>query len=107
MSGWFDYRGYDRPNWGGYDEKPIPPETVALAEALYKLLNKDRPDDAPGGDGSIGFEWRFGTDDILCLDVEGDGFRVYGRIGGKHYRSVAVLSPPLAHGEASEARDDR
>lgn len=102
MSGWFDYRGYDQPNWGGYGEDPIPPETVALAEKLFHLLNSDRPDDAPGGDGSICFEWRYGKDDILCLDVEADGFRVYGRIGGKHYRSVVKPDPDAAFDKGPE-----
>lgn len=95
MSGWFDYSDYTLPNWGGYGEEPIGPETAALAKSLFELLNKDRPDDAPGGDGSICFEWRSG-DDILCLDVEGDGFRVYGRVGGKHYRSVVAPDPDAA-----------
>jgi hypothetical protein len=103
MSGWFDYRGYDQANWGGYGEDPIPSETVALAEKLFHLLNSDRPDDAPGGDGSICFEWRYGKDDILCLDVEGDGFRVYGRIGGKHYRCVVKPDPDAAFEKVTSA----
>lgn len=95
MSGWFDYSGYDQPNWGGYDENPIPPEVVTLAKALYDLLNSDRPHDAPGGDGSIGFEWRHG-EDMLCLDVEDGGFRMYGSIGGKHYRTVVKPEPEVS-----------
>jgi len=90
----FDYSGYDQPNWGGYDEEPIKPETVSLAETLFYML-RDEPDDAPGGDGSICFEWRNG-DDILCLDVEGAGFRVYGRIKGKSYHSGPVTN---GHGD--------
>jgi hypothetical protein len=84
----FDYSGYDQRNWGGYDEEPISSETVGLAKALHKML-RDTPCDAPGGDGSIGFEWRNG-DDILCLDVMGSSFRVYGRIGGKHLHSGPI-----------------
>ena len=95
MADGFDYSGYNFPNWGGYDESPIPAETVSLAEALFYMLQNE-PDDAPGGDGSIGFEWRNGQD-ILCLDVEGDSFRVYGRIKGKHYRS----GPAVTNGERS------
>lgn len=82
-----DYEGYNISDWGGYDEEPITPETVDLAQSVAALVEQ-KPDDAPGGDGSIGFEWRNG-DDILCLDVDSDGgIRMYGTIKGKFYRSA-------------------
>lgn len=105
MASYFDYDGYDQRNWGGYDEDPISAETMRLANGIYDLLNRQRPDDAPGGDGSIAFEWRNG-DDMLCLDIHGDAFRVYGTIGGKFYRSAVKQDPdatfeaaPVTNGE--------
>lgn len=86
----FGYEDYNVSNWDAYGADPITPETLAFAQKLAALLEQ-KPDDAPGGDGSICWEWRSG-DDILCLDVQGPGdFRVYGRIGEKHYH---LNSPP-------------
>lgn len=79
----FGYEDYNVRNWDGYDAEPIKPETLAFAQKIAAMLEQ-KPDDAPGGDGSICWEWRSG-EDILCLDVEGETFRVYGQIGGKHY----------------------
>jgi hypothetical protein len=90
MSSYFEYEKYSFADWDGYGAEPIAPETVKLGRAIYDLLNGQRPDDAPGGDGSIGFEWRNG-EDMMCLDVCGDEFRVYGKMGGKFYHSVVKL----------------
>ena len=87
MSSYFEYEKYNSPDWDGYGAEPISPETVKLGRAIYDLLNGQRPDDAPGGDGSIAFEWRNG-EDMMCLDVCGDEFRVYGKMGGNFYHSV-------------------
>jgi hypothetical protein len=81
-----DYEGYDQPNWGGYDELPISAETIALAERIAALL-KEQPCDAPGGDGSIAFQWNCG-DDILCLDICDGTIRMYGNVGGTFHRTA-------------------
>lgn len=87
-----EYEGYNVGNWDGYGAEPIKPETLAFAQKLAALLER-KPDDAPGGDGSICWEWRSG-DDILCLDVQSDGdFRVYGRVDGKHYHLNPTPQP--------------
>jgi hypothetical protein len=78
------YEAYNVENWDGYNADPITPETLGFAQKIAALIEQ-KPDDAPGGDGSVCWEWRTG-EDILCLDVQKDGdFRVYGRIGGKFY----------------------
>ena len=58
-----EYEELTVTNWDGYDAKPISPATVAAARWLASgmpaaMLND--ADIAPGGDGSIGFEWRAG-----------------------------------------------
>ncbi len=80
-----DYRGYEQPNWDGMGAEPISIETQILAEVLVNLLYK-RPDDAPGGDGSIGFEWR-NDGNILCLDVLNGKISFYGKINGKMFHA--------------------
>jgi hypothetical protein len=54
-----EYETYSMPNWDGYDAEPILPETVRAARSLNRLLPREapEPDIAPGGDGTIGFEW--------------------------------------------------
>jgi hypothetical protein len=57
-----EYEQYNISGWDGYDAAPISKETVSIARRFNKLLpvNVSRPDIAPGADGTIGFEWRFG-----------------------------------------------
>jgi hypothetical protein len=57
------FEAYDISNWDGYDADPIAPETVSAARAFWLLLTMElQPADiAPGGDGTIGFEWRTGS----------------------------------------------
>lgn len=58
-----EYDEYDCPDWDGYGAAPITKETVQAARAFQRLLPMDapQPDIAPGGDGTIGFEWRSGS----------------------------------------------
>lgn len=84
--------GYEELNvsdWDGYGADPVKPETLAFAQKIAAMLDRG-PDDAPGGDGSICWEWRNG-DDILCLDVQAEGdFRIYGTIDGTFYRLTSA-----------------
>lgn len=69
------YEGYNCRNWDGYDAEPISPETLAYARKLLEIMPDTLgwPDIAPGGDGSIGFEWEpAGTAKKLCFDVDPD-----------------------------------
>jgi hypothetical protein len=54
-----EYEAYHVPSWDGYGAEPILPETVRAARSLSRLLPPEapEPDIAPGGDGTIGFEW--------------------------------------------------
>ena len=80
------YEEYNVPNWDGYGAEPIVPETLALAQVIFDMID-ERGDAAPGGDGSICMEWRRG-DDILCLDIgPSDQISIYGKIAGKHVSS--------------------
>ena len=89
----FDYESYNVANWDGYGAEPIRPETLAFAQRISRLLER-KPDDAPGGDGSICWEWRDG-DDILCLDVDSSHeIRMYGKVGGKFIRSAPQVVDP-------------
>jgi hypothetical protein len=58
-----EYEAYNFPGWDGYDAEPITRETVQAARSFKRLLPRDaiEPDIAPGCDGTIGFEWRFGS----------------------------------------------
>lgn len=67
------YEAYDCENWDGYGAKPITPETLALARRLLELMPDTAgwPHIAPGGDGSIGFEWSLDRR-VVCFDVNPD-----------------------------------
>ena len=58
-----EYETYDFPDWDGYGAASITREAVQTARAFQRLLpmNAPRPDIAPGSDGTIGFEWRWGS----------------------------------------------
>ena len=58
-----DYELYDVDDWDGYGALPISRETVESARRFFLQIPRrfDRVDIAPGSDGTIGFEWRFGT----------------------------------------------
>ncbi|MGV7215909.1 hypothetical protein [Bradyrhizobium sp. UFLA05-112] len=78
-----EYEGYDQPDWDGYGAEPISRETVRAARSFSRLLPPSvlKPDVAPGADGTIGFEWRFGfgsTREFVLVDV-GPGGRVVAR----------------------------
>jgi hypothetical protein len=64
-----EYETYDLPDWDGYGAEPIARETVQAARGFKRLLPMDapQPDIAPGGDGTIGFEWRLGAPADMCL----------------------------------------
>jgi hypothetical protein len=54
-----EYEAYSVDDWDGYGAQPILSTTVALARSFFDRLPRGHldPDVAPGGDGSIGFEW--------------------------------------------------
>lgn len=58
-----DYEFYDADDWDGYGALPISRETVESARRFFLQIPRrfDYVDIAPGSDGTIGFEWRFGT----------------------------------------------
>jgi hypothetical protein len=64
------YEDYDFPDWDGSNAAPITLETVNAARRLRNLLPRSvpSPDIAPGGDGTIGFEWRSGQE-ITFIEV--------------------------------------
>ena len=69
-----EYELYDVRDWDGYDAAPITSETVQTARSFKLLLPREapEPDIAPGGDGTIGFEWRFGSPEhrsLILVDV--------------------------------------
>jgi hypothetical protein len=69
-----DYEHYALPRWDGYGAEPITSETVQAARSFRLLLPMDapQPDIAPGGDGTIGFEWRSGSPEnrtLILVDV--------------------------------------
>jgi hypothetical protein len=68
-----EYEQYTITGWDGFDAEPISSETVLAARRFKRALprNIDKPDIAPGADGTIGFEWRQGpTRDRVVLFVE-------------------------------------
>jgi hypothetical protein len=78
-----EYELYDTEDWDGYGAEPITKATVDAARAFKRLLpmDIDPPDIAPGGDGTIGFEWRRGSQDSrvhILVDI-GPGDVVRGR----------------------------
>ncbi len=58
-----EYELYDVDDWDGYGALPISRETVESARRFFLQIPRrfDYVDIAPGSDGTIGFEWRFGT----------------------------------------------
>lgn len=58
-----EYELYDVDDWDGYGAVPISRETVESARRFFLQIPRrfDYVDIAPGSDGTIGFEWRFGT----------------------------------------------
>ena len=69
-----EYEAYNCADWDGYGAQPISPEIVRAARAFNFLLpiSGQRPDIAPGADGTIGFEWRSGSAEnreFILIDV--------------------------------------
>jgi hypothetical protein len=75
-----EYEGYNTTNWDGYGAEPVTPETLAFARTIAELL-KSAPDAAPGGDGSVCFEWVNGPNKIF-FDVRGTDVSMFARING-------------------------
>lgn len=86
-----DYKNYSKRGWDGEDAEPITPATVDAARCLAHLI-KNRPMyEAPGADGSIGFEWLEGTGSTarkLFIDIgPDDSISIYLRLGGRTLQS--------------------
>ncbi len=69
-----DYELYDVDDWDGYGALPISRETVESARRFFLQIPRrfDYVDIAPGPDGTVGFEWRFGTGinlSFILIDV--------------------------------------
>lgn len=64
-----EYEAYDVEDWDGYGAAPISIVTVNAARSFKRMLPRDTPlpDIAPGGDGTVGFEWRFGPPGEHCF----------------------------------------
>jgi hypothetical protein len=58
-----EYELYDVDDWDGYGARPISQVTVDSARRFYWQIPRRFAyvDVAPGADGTVGFEWRFGT----------------------------------------------
>ncbi len=79
------YEAYNIRNWDGYDADPIVPKTLEIARALAGLFDKP-PEAAPGGDGTIGFEWvDFEKGHKVFLDVAEGFIHIYVRIGNQTF----------------------
>lgn len=91
-----EFESYDIPDWDGYGAQPIQTETVEAARAIWRLLPMGAPraDIAPGGDGTIGFEWRTRTP---------TGFSRHVIIVGPDDKVMGMLISP--HGETMWQRD--
>ena len=59
-----DYELYNFRDWDGCDAEPILPETLDAARRLLRLLPRSAAataEVAPGGNGTIGFQWTTGS----------------------------------------------
>jgi hypothetical protein len=59
-----DYELYNFSDWDGCDAEPISAETIAAARRLLRLLPRSAAataEVAPGGNGTIGFQWTIGS----------------------------------------------
>lgn len=77
------FEAYDIDDWDGYGARPITADTVKAARSFARLFDQNVPraDVAPGGDGTIGFEWRLGVPGAvirIIIDI-GPGGRVFAR----------------------------
>jgi hypothetical protein len=95
-----DYELYDVDDWDGYGALPISRETVENARRFFLQIPQrfDYVDIAPGSDGTIGFEWRFGTGlhlSFVLIDV-GPGDLVSARKIGP--RGKIISFPPTRVG---------
>lgn len=59
-----EFESYHIPDWDGDGAQPIARDTVEAARRFNQWLPRrlSPADVAPGADGTIGFEWRYGTD---------------------------------------------
>ena len=69
-----EYEMYAVEDWDGYGADPISIQTVQAARGFKRMLAREtpEPDVAPGSDGTIGFEWRFGPPEerrFLLIDI--------------------------------------
>jgi hypothetical protein len=65
-----NYESYNFPDWNSEGAEPITPETVRAARRISEHLPRtsDRPHIAAGADGTIGFEWRYGSGTERTVD---------------------------------------
>jgi hypothetical protein len=69
------YESYDVEDWDGYGASSIAQATIDSARRFYWQLPRQvaNADIAPGSDGTIGFEWRFGTarnrSSLILIDI--------------------------------------
>lgn len=82
------------PNWDGYGAESIGLTVVDMAKTIVEAL-KGSPDIAPGGDGSIGFEWRLASGQRFLLVAMPDGI-CQARLVQSGGRSLITERPPLA-----------
>lgn len=102
------------PNWDSYGAEPIAGETVSCARIFNGILPESLRtlNIAPGGDGSIGFEWHRCGDLKLWIDIE-PGPKIKGVLfeGVKMVTKLNVTDPvAAAHWAIVELRrieDDR
>ena len=85
-----DYEAYNCHDWDGYGAEPVTPETLAVSRRVAAMM-QNPPDPAPGGDGTICFEWRDDAGNIICLDVSAGGIAFYGRLDEKFFSARSKL----------------
>lgn len=71
-----EYTAYSQPDWDGFGADPISSETLMLARRFLNVVPRwwPMPDIAPGADGTIGFEWRYGrSGHMIFVDIGPDG----------------------------------
>lgn len=99
-----EYEGYNCHDWDGYGAEPVTPETLAVARTIAAMMQHP-PDPAPGGDGTVCFEWRDNKENIICLDVLAGQIAFYGRLDGKFFSARSPLPRVTTTPKAGDRAD--
>jgi hypothetical protein len=93
------YEELDAPNWDSYNAEPIRPSTLKAARILLDVLRDlPTPAIAPGGDGTIGFEFRWPDGREMNIDV-GPGQHIRVHVPGIGIEFIESARPLLREKE--------